>query len=125
MFLLIYSVSLSQHYCNKITMRRLKNTPIKIRIEKLLLESNTALSHNEIHLQMEDACDKVTTYRVLERLANNNILHKVIGIDGVYRYAYGQIWSDDPIHNHAHFFCLECKGLSPNSATLGSLFLVV
>jgi Fur family ferric uptake transcriptional regulator len=49
-------------------MKSTRNTTAKTEIQELILTSNVALSHSEIQKSLDGLCDRVTIYRVLERL---------------------------------------------------------
>ena len=112
------SCKYNEYYCNcdnvalksVLKMKRLKNTMVKVGIQKLLSSSVCALSHTEVHQKIDIACDRATSYRVLEKLTNSGIVHKVLGADGVARYAYSAL-SDGHKH-HVHFCCQQCKTTS-------------
>jgi len=93
-------------------MKKSRNTLAKTEVLKLISESETALSHTEIHEFLHDFCDRVTIYRVLERLNEEGLVHKVINRDGILKYAKCRDCSD--IHNdeHLHFSCLKCDGVT-------------
>lgn len=85
-----------------------RNTVAKTRILDLVKNAPMALSHAEIKEQMEGVCDRVTIYRVLDRLVDEGMVHKIIPMDGVVRYAACQECSTEHIHNHIHFSCDAC-----------------
>ena len=57
-------------------------------------------------------CDRVTIYRVLERLVEEGIIHKIINLDGVVKYAGCHSCSIKHNHNHIHFSCQKCKSVT-------------
>ena len=56
----------------------MRNTTAKSEIQELILSSSVALSHTEIKEVTKGLCDRVTIYRVLERLVEEGIIHKII-----------------------------------------------
>lgn len=93
-------------------MRKTRNTKAKKEILDLINQSNFALSHSEIQLSLKGLCDRVTTYRVLNRLLDEGLIHKVIDIDGGIRYASCCNCSTMHNHSHIHFSCQKCKTLT-------------
>ncbi len=92
-------------------MKTTRNTNAKRLIQELIISSPNALSHNEIQNNLHEVCDRVTIYRVLERLMNERVIHKIINIDGVAKYAgcHSCSQSQTHNHNHIHFSCKNCK----------------
>lgn len=89
-------------------MKKSRNTLAKTEVLRLIAESATALSHTEIHEFLYDTCDRVTIYRVLERLNEEGFVHKVINRDGILKYARCSDCSDIHNHEHFHFSCVKC-----------------
>jgi Fur family transcriptional regulator, ferric uptake regulator len=90
-------------------MKLSRNTVAKTAIENLMTASSTALSHAEIQHVTNDLCDRVTVYRVLDRLVAAGKIHKVIDIDGVVKYAGCHTCLEKHNHHHIHFSCQKCK----------------
>lgn len=93
-------------------MKVSRNTVAKKEIADLLQRSEKAVSHAEIMQELNGLCDRVTIYRVLDRLVDEGAVHKVVNIDGVVRYAACQHCTTKHIHNHLHFNCEKCKTVS-------------
>lgn len=90
-------------------MKKTRNTQAKAKIISIITESEMALSHAEIHEVLDGFCDRVTIYRVLERLIEENLVHKVVTIDGTVKYAAcHECSSVKHYHNHIHFSCEKC-----------------
>lgn len=91
-------------------MKQTRNTTAKTEILKLINQSETALSHSEIQTTLDGLCDRVTIYRVLDRLVEEDLVHKVVNIDGGVKYASCHHHSDTEHHNHnhIHFSCEKC-----------------
>lgn len=68
-------------------MKTSRTTNAKTEIQELIVSSSVALSHSEIQKSLEGLCDRVTIYRVLERLMEEGVIHKIVNIDGVVKYA--------------------------------------
>ena len=94
-------------------MKRKRNTIAKAEILKCLETSQTALSHAEIQVLLEGLCDRVTIYRVLDRLLEEGFIHKISNIDGKVKYAFCyKCTSEDHHHNHIHFSCEVCNSIT-------------
>lgn len=90
-------------------MKQARNTTAKTEILKLINQSPVALSHSEIQTTLDGLCDRVTIYRVLDRLVEEDLVHKVVTIEGSVKYA--RCTHDDTTHhnhNHIHFSCKQC-----------------
>jgi len=95
-------------------MKNYRNTVAKTNILHLLNHSSVALSHSEIQKKLDGLCDRVTIYRVLSRLIAENVVHKVINLDGVIKYAACHMCCEAGekqahIHGHVHFCCEKCN----------------
>jgi Fur family ferric uptake transcriptional regulator len=90
----------------------MRNTTAKSEIQELIVSSSVALSHSEIQKLLEGLCDRVTIYRVLERLIDEDVIHKIINVDGVVKYAGCHSCSTTHNHNHIHFSCQKCKSVT-------------
>ena len=93
-------------------MKTTRNTTAKTAITEILKESKKALSHSEIHKLTTDLCDRVTIYRILDRLVNDDIIHKIVDLDGTVKYAKCHHSHPVQIHNHAHFSCENCHEIT-------------
>ena len=105
-----------QRCCIKIlTMDKTKttrNTAAKTAVLEVFEKSKTALSHTEIHKQLNDLCDRVTIYRVLDRLVEEGAVHRIVNVDGVIKYAECHDCEKQHHHNHVHFSCEKCKSVT-------------
>jgi len=93
-------------------MKAVRNTNAKTEIQELITSSTVALSHGEIQKSLEGLCDRVTIYRVLERLLVEGVIHKIVNVDGVVKYAGCHSCSVKHSHNHIHFSCQKCKSVT-------------
>lgn len=93
-------------------MKTTRNTAAKTIILDIIMTSKFALSHSEIQSMTNKACDRVTIYRVLERLLNEDLIHKTVNIDGVTKYASCNSKGEIHSHNHIHFSCEKCKSVT-------------
>lgn len=90
----------------------MRNTIARTQILNLLTKSKTALSHAEIETMLNGLCNRVTIYRVLDRLAEDNLVHKIVNVDGHLKFAACHSCTDQHHHNHVHFSCLECGSVT-------------
>lgn len=58
-------------------MKQARNTTAKTEILDLISQSEVALSHSEIQSALDGLCDRVTIYRVLDRLVEEDLVHKL------------------------------------------------
>ncbi|WP_395632654.1 Fur family transcriptional regulator [Flavobacterium sp.] len=89
-------------------MKQSRNTTAKATILTALENAHTALSHAELLALVNGVCDRVTVYRVLDRLVKEDKVHKVITLDGTIRYA-ACYHKEQHSHNHVHFNCEKCN----------------
>jgi Fur family ferric uptake transcriptional regulator len=95
-------------------MKITRNTTAKKAVLEIIMLSDVALSHSEIQKQIGDLCDRVTIYRILDRLVNEDIIHKIATPDGTVKYASCHHHHDNQhhIHNHVHFSCEKCLSVT-------------
>jgi Fur family transcriptional regulator, ferric uptake regulator len=95
-------------------MKSSRNTAAKTAIIDLISKSPVALSHIEIQNLTIGLCDRVTIYRILDRLVNDDIIHKIATPDGTVKYASCNHNHDNHIHihNHIHFNCEKCLAVT-------------
>jgi Fur family transcriptional regulator, ferric uptake regulator len=90
-------------------MKVSRNTTAKTAIQNLISSSKSALSHSDIQRNLAELCDRVTIYRVLDRLLDEGVIHKIVTVDGVVKYASCHSCTVKHNHNHIHFSCEKCK----------------
>lgn len=96
-------------------MKTSRNTVARTTILDIITDSNIALSHAEIKDKTKNLCDRVTIYRVLDRLVDEGLVHKIVNIDGVVKYASCEICTEEHHHHdhhHVHFSCELCKSVT-------------
>lgn len=89
-------------------MKTGRNTVAKTKIRTLLAASKVALAHSDIQQALEGGCDRVTIYRILDRLAEEGVIHKIVDMDGTIKYAACRMCHTGHRHNHVHFSCRKC-----------------
>ena len=90
-------------------MKTSRNTAAKSEISQLILDSEAALSHTEIQERLNGLCDRVTIYRVLDRLVQEGAVHKIVNVDGTLKFASCHACTAGHRHDHLHFSCESCK----------------
>lgn len=96
-------------------MKTSRNTTSKAAILKLITNSNVALSQIEIQKILNGLCDRVTIYRVLDRLVNEDLIHKIITHTGTIKYAscnHKLNVHQHSNHYHIHFNCEKCLAVT-------------
>jgi Fur family ferric uptake transcriptional regulator len=89
-----------------------RKTLAKTEIQKLISSSSFALSHSEIQSSLNGLCDRVTIYRVLDRLLAEGQIHKIVNVDGSVKYAACHSCSEKHNHDHLHFSCQKCNSVT-------------
>lgn len=87
-------------------LHNLKNTGCRKHIINELLNSESALSENEIKNSLPDIFDRVTFYRSLKTLEENNIIHKIVLDNMSVKYALNR--DSIIMKSHPHFHCIKC-----------------
>jgi Fur family transcriptional regulator, ferric uptake regulator len=86
----------------KITMKTTRNTAARSAILELINQSSVALSQPAIQHKLNGLCDRVTIYRVLERLLDDGLIHKIVNVNGVVNYAACNSCNHNHSHDHEH-----------------------
>ncbi len=69
------------------------------------------MSYEMIAENIQDAIDRATVYRILNRFQEDGMTHKVVGPDGKQYFALCSGCDKTAIehsHNHLHFQCEKC-----------------
>lgn len=95
-------------------MKNSRTTIAKTSILDLLIKSEIALAQQEIQQELGDLCNRVTTYRVLDRLIEEDLIHKVIDSSGIAKFmaCKHEGAEHDHNHHHLHFSCKVCQHVS-------------
>lgn len=93
-------------------MKNTRTTTAKTAITDLIGKSKVALSHADIQNELGDLCNRVTIYRVLDRLLEEEIIHKVVDSDGVAKFLGCHQCDDNHDHHHIHFSCTKCGNIT-------------
>lgn len=83
-------------------------TNARIEILATLLKAEGALTHGDIEDRLSEASgiDRVTVYRVLDWLTQQDLAHRISGDDRVWRFNAA---TSARSHHHAHFQCNACN----------------
>ncbi|MCF8449884.1 MAG: transcriptional repressor [Taibaiella sp.] len=87
----------------------LKATPVRLKVLEELSNTQQALSHTELEATFNKV-DRITLYRTLNDFEESGIVHKIIGPDGITRFASCKHDCPDVTHteDHVHFNCSRC-----------------
>lgn len=90
-----------------------RNTKAKQAILDEINQSPYALSQPELFDRLKGLCDRVTIYRVLDRLVLEHKIHRIVNVDGTLNYApcFSCETAHSHSHDHLHFSCTNCKKL--------------
>jgi len=89
---------------------RLKNTRLRHAVLSELMQAETGLSHQDISRSLSIDFDRVTLFRTLHAFEAAGILHKIIDLNGVARYAFTP-QEEKSETGHAHFLCETCEAI--------------
>lgn len=94
---------------NILKSHELRVTPVRSQVLEVFLESDVALSNQDIELEF-DNLDRITLYRTLKAFEDKGIIHKAIDGTSVAKYALCD--QDCNVHHHhdehIHFHCNSC-----------------
>ncbi|ANI89764.1 MULTISPECIES: Fur family transcriptional regulator [Bacteroidota] len=91
-------------------MFKRRNTEAKGAVLSVLTRKRRAMSQDTIIQQMGVKADRATVYRILNRLCEDEIVHKIIADDGKQYFAMCVSCDNDKIPaNHFHFRCVKCE----------------
>lgn len=91
----------------------LRRTLARRLVLDLLIQVSRPLSHQEIADEPAvSKLNRVTLYRTLATLEGAGLLHRIQGVDGVWRFRGHAEETGKCGGDHLHFLCLECKQMS-------------
>jgi Fur family ferric uptake transcriptional regulator len=101
------------HITDLLKSNGLRVTQARIEILDVLMQQHGPLSHQQIEgiiLGHGSHIDRVTIYRTLHSLTECGILHRVMGIDRSFSYAFKNTHDHEEHHGieHPHFVCEKC-----------------
>jgi Fur family ferric uptake transcriptional regulator len=93
---------------------KVRNTPAKRFVLARISALEKAISQRELQEMSDNTFDRVTLYRVLERLVGEGMLHRATDKHGVVRYASCNHEHNgmNCSHHHLHFHCESCDEVS-------------
>ncbi len=93
----------------QIREKGLKATPSRLNVIQVLGSNHLAYAHAELEALFSDM-DRVTLYRVLNDFEEAGLVHKIIDVDGVTRFALCKHSCPGAHHadEHVHFNCRGC-----------------
>ncbi len=86
----------------------------RVQVLAALLHARRALAHTEIQAWVAQHCsgtvlDRVTTYRVLDWLTEQQLIHRIPGDDRVFRFSVDKPEGATAGHTaHGHCKCVKC-----------------
>jgi Fur family ferric uptake transcriptional regulator/Fur family zinc uptake transcriptional regulator len=91
----------------------LRRTPSRLAVFGRIEALARPISHGELKEERElSEVDDITLYRTLSTLVEAGLLHRVHGIDGVWRYCAQPEGRAGCPGNHAHFLCTACGSMT-------------
>jgi len=91
----------------------LRRTPARLQVFARVEALGRPVSHAELQALPDLAeLDDITLYRTLATLVEAGLVHRVHGIDGVWRYAAQPQGRAGCPGNHAHFLCTTCGSMT-------------
>jgi Fur family ferric uptake transcriptional regulator len=100
---------MSKNSVDILSQRNLKRTSCREGIIDIIMNSDVALSENEIRERLSVNFDRTTFYRSFKTLEENKIIHKIVADNQLIKYSLDN--SVTHKKEHAHFYCLECESI--------------
>lgn len=98
---------------DKLRSAGLRRTPARLAVFGRIEALARPLSHADIQALPDLAgLDDITLYRTLGALVEAGLVHRVHGVDGVWRYCAHPQGRPGCPGNHAHFLCVTCGGMA-------------
>lgn len=91
--------------------KNLAKTPCRIEILRTLINSDSAMSEQELRQKMTNDYDRTTVYRTLRSFLSEGIIHSVALEGNDVRYAITKISECHAKDVHVHFHCDQCTGV--------------
>lgn len=95
---------------NYLSSHKIRSTDIRVAIIDLFLESNQAISKNDLESKLPKL-DRITLYRTLKTFEDKGLIHKVVNSSNKVKYALCNDTCSDHNHDdrHIHFECSNCS----------------
>lgn len=90
----------------------LRRTPARVAVLARIGALVRPASHAELQALPDlAALDDITLYRTLAALVEAGLVHRVLGLDGAWRYCAQPTGRPGCPGNHAHFWCTTCGAM--------------
>ena len=91
----------------------LKRTEARVAVLGAIQQLGVPVTHADLlkHAHVAEL-DEITVYRTLATLVEADLVHRVFGTDGAWRYCAQPADRSGCPGNHAHFLCLDCGRMS-------------
>jgi len=88
-----------------------RNTRQTLLVTEILEKSRYPVSQKDILKKIKSEVDRVTIYRIINRLIKDGKVHRVISDNGETFFAYCDLKNKNQhqMSNHIHFKCIKCK----------------
>jgi Fur family transcriptional regulator, ferric uptake regulator len=98
----------AQHLLLKYGLRK---TSCRVSVLEVFMQNEHALAHTDLEKQLGSDYDRVTLYRTLTSFKEQGLVHSIIDVNGVMKYAMCREACDHlhHQHDHIHFSCSSCK----------------
>ena len=95
---------------NILRQNQLSVTDTRVKILRIFLSRNEALTHGDIEHNAVEQFDRITVYRTLQTFVEKGIIHTIPTADNSVRYALCKDECGDGQHrdHHVHFICDQC-----------------
>lgn len=88
-----------------------RKTEIRLKVLEYIQKLDKAVSQPDLEKKFNKLADRVTLYRILSAFEEKGIIHKIMDVNGLARYALcnHNHCSEHQHHDeHIHFNCTEC-----------------
>ena len=89
--------------------KKLSITPCRVEVLRVMLETGSALSEQEIRSQLKGNFDRTTVYRTLRSFLDQEVIHSIALEGGLVRYAITHSKDKHAELFHSHFYCEYCS----------------
>ncbi|MBN7811828.1 transcriptional repressor [Algoriphagus sp. H41] len=83
-------------------------TLARTKIFELIRDSPHPTTYAQIKKRMGNTCSRITIYRILLRLENENIIQRFADLNGDFRYSISES-PEDTFLEQSHFQCQQCN----------------
>ncbi|NCE71413.1 Fur family transcriptional regulator [Odoribacter sp. Z80] len=98
-----------QFYLDKLSLREIKPTAMRILILKTMLKMQRAVSLTDLENEL-DSVDKSTIFRTVTLFLSRHLIHGVDDGSGALKYAVCSDSCNCSVEDqHSHFYCEQCR----------------